>query len=171
MKQTMFAVWTTVAVLAGLLVVAVAAGDTGACQRYVVVFHGNKMPRKAAQLVAGAGGELVKTFSEIGVGIATSSNEEFAASLKGAKGIHSLGVERFHALPATEAYVAADGPTPADAYYDAYQWDIRRVQADLSARSQADLSRIALRLNQRPRKTLDFRSPAEVLNESVALTG
>ncbi|MHC4711083.1 MAG: IS30 family transposase, partial [Planctomycetota bacterium] len=41
---------------------------------------------------------------------------------------------------------------------------------DLSACSQVDLSRIALRLNQRPRKTLDFRSPAEVLNEGVALT-
>jgi IS30 family transposase len=42
---------------------------------------------------------------------------------------------------------------------------------DLSAYSQADLSRTALQLNQRPRKTLDFRSPAEVFNESVALTG
>jgi IS30 family transposase len=41
---------------------------------------------------------------------------------------------------------------------------------DLSACKQADLNRIALRLNQRPRKTLDFRLPAEVLNESVALT-
>jgi IS30 family transposase len=42
---------------------------------------------------------------------------------------------------------------------------------DLSACSQADLNRTALQLNQRPRKTLAFRSPAEVLNESVALTG
>jgi len=42
---------------------------------------------------------------------------------------------------------------------------------DLSACSQADLNRTALRLNQRPRKTLDFRSPAEEFNESVALTG
>jgi IS30 family transposase len=42
---------------------------------------------------------------------------------------------------------------------------------DLSACSQADLNRTALRLNQRPRKTLDFRCPAELLNESVALTG
>jgi len=41
---------------------------------------------------------------------------------------------------------------------------------DLSACSQADLNRTALQLNQRPRKTLAFRSPAEVLNESVALT-
>ena len=42
---------------------------------------------------------------------------------------------------------------------------------DLSVCSQADLNRTARRLNQRPRKTLGFRSPAEVLNESVALTG
>ncbi len=41
----------------------------------------------------------------------------------------------------------------------------------LSACSQADLNRTALRLNQRPRKTLAFRSPAELINESVALTG
>ena len=42
---------------------------------------------------------------------------------------------------------------------------------DLSACSQADLNRTARQLNERPRKTLGFRSPAEVLNESVALTG
>jgi len=42
---------------------------------------------------------------------------------------------------------------------------------DLSACSQADLSRTARQLNERLRKTLDFRSPAEVPNESVALVG
>ncbi len=42
---------------------------------------------------------------------------------------------------------------------------------DLSGFTQPDLNRIALRLNQRPRKTLDFRCPADVFNESVALTG
>ena len=42
---------------------------------------------------------------------------------------------------------------------------------DLSVCSQADLNRTARQLNQRPRKTLAFRSPVEVLNESVALTG
>jgi hypothetical protein len=42
---------------------------------------------------------------------------------------------------------------------------------DLSAFTQADLNRVALRLNQRPRKTLDFRCPADVFDETVALTG
>jgi IS30 family transposase len=44
-------------------------------------------------------------------------------------------------------------------------------KTDLSPYSQAELNRVAVQLNQRPRKTLDFRTPAEVLNESVALTG
>ena len=42
---------------------------------------------------------------------------------------------------------------------------------DLSACLQADLSRTARQLNQRPRKTLDFRSPAEGFNQRVASTG
>lgn len=35
----------------------------------------------------------------------------------------------------------------------------------------ADLNRVALHLNQRPRKAPGFRFPAELFNESVALTG
>jgi IS30 family transposase len=42
---------------------------------------------------------------------------------------------------------------------------------DLSPYSQADLNRIALRLNQRPRKTLGFQTSAAILEASVALTG
>jgi IS30 family transposase len=42
---------------------------------------------------------------------------------------------------------------------------------DLSVHSQAHLNVIANRLNQRPRETLGFRTPAEKLSETVALTG
>ena len=42
---------------------------------------------------------------------------------------------------------------------------------DLSRYSQADLNLIALRLNQRPRKTLGFQTPAAILEVGVALTG
>ena len=42
---------------------------------------------------------------------------------------------------------------------------------DLSVHSQAHLDQIALRLNQRPRKTLGFQTPASKLQASVASTG
>jgi IS30 family transposase len=42
--------------------------------------------------------------------------------------------------------------------------------ADLSCYSQSDLDEIALRLNQRPRKTLGFQTPADRLQASVAST-
>ena len=42
---------------------------------------------------------------------------------------------------------------------------------DLTAHSQADLNRIAHRLNTRPRKTLGYRTPAAILASNVAMTG
>ena len=44
-------------------------------------------------------------------------------------------------------------------------------KTDLSVYSQADLNKVALRLNQRPRKTLGFETPASKLKASVASTG
>ncbi|RXH54732.1 IS30 family transposase [Granulicella sibirica] len=41
-------------------------------------------------------------------------------------------------------------------------------KTDLSGYSQADLNKVALQLNQRPRKTLDFETPAAKLQASVA---
>ena len=44
-------------------------------------------------------------------------------------------------------------------------------KTDLSGYSQSDLDKVALRLNQRPRKTLGFETPATKLQASVASTG
>src|SRR5665213_2360999 len=44
-------------------------------------------------------------------------------------------------------------------------------KTDLSVYSQAHLNKVALRLNQRPRKTLGFETPASKLQASVASTG
>lgn len=42
---------------------------------------------------------------------------------------------------------------------------------DVSTYSQAKLNALARRLNERPRKTLDFQTPAEMFSQIVALTG
>jgi IS30 family transposase len=42
---------------------------------------------------------------------------------------------------------------------------------DLSSYSQAKLNAVARRLNERPRKTLNYETPAERFSQSVALTG
>ena len=42
---------------------------------------------------------------------------------------------------------------------------------DLSSISQKQLDEVAMRLNQRPRKTLDFATPAYIFAQSVAATG
>ena len=43
-------------------------------------------------------------------------------------------------------------------------------RTDLSVYSQEELAEVALKLNQRPRKTLGFKTPADTLQASVALT-
>lgn len=42
---------------------------------------------------------------------------------------------------------------------------------DLSGFSQAKLDEVARRLNERPRKTLDFKTPIERYQQAFALTG
>lgn len=42
---------------------------------------------------------------------------------------------------------------------------------DISSYSQAKLNALARQLNERPRKTLGFQTPAEMFSQTVASTG
>jgi IS30 family transposase len=53
----------------------------------------------------------------------------------------------------------------------AQRTDVLPQRTDLSGYTQSELDKIALRLNQRPRKTLGFETPASKLRASVAPTG
>ena len=44
-------------------------------------------------------------------------------------------------------------------------------RTNLTVFSQVELNKVARQLNERPRKTLDFRTPAEIFSRAVALTG
>lgn len=50
-------------------------------------------------------------------------------------------------------------------------WQYMPKGMNLSGLSQHQLNAIARQLNERPRKTLGFRTPAEMFSECVALTG
>ena len=124
---------TILALLA--IVTAIFAIPTGAEDvesRYVVVFNNSgRIPNGAADDIAEAGGELVMTFEEVGIGIAVSTSPTFADDLKGAGSVHEVGLEGYHSLPIPTVYTEVDtGPTADDNYYELYQWDIRRVNAD-----------------------------------------
>ena len=49
-------------------------------------------------------------------------------------------------------------------------WHQREKRWAVAVYSQAELNKIARQLNERPRKTLNYDSPAERFNECVAST-
>ncbi len=129
MKRSL-SILISLALLTMIFAIPAAAGDE--TLRYVVAFQGNGIPRNVEKAVDEAGGKLIETFSEVGIGIAVSSNPNFASKLTKAKGVYEVGLERYLALPLPEfvEYENSSGPTPGDIYYELFQWDIRRVKAD-----------------------------------------
>jgi lantibiotic leader peptide-processing serine protease len=99
--------------------------------RYVVVFENEQVPENAAQLIEAAGGRLVKTLPEIGVGIAVSSSPDFVSSVSTIRGIVSVSVERSLRVQGTGTSETVDcSPDSENDSCFGAQWNIRRVNAD-----------------------------------------
>src|SRR5262245_16376102 len=71
-----------VLLLAGLIVTIGAVGGTaGAAQTYLVVYKGSTVSGDAAATITKAGGTLVYSYDQIGVAVASSSNDSFRSDL------------------------------------------------------------------------------------------
>jgi subtilisin family serine protease len=96
--------------------------------RYVVLFRNNQIPADAPQLIAAAGGRIVKSFPSAGIVIATSANPDFTSSLAFSTPVDSVSNARLRPPPGVASFTSGV-VTPADDFFS-YQWNIRRVKAD-----------------------------------------
>jgi lantibiotic leader peptide-processing serine protease len=131
MKRSFALVILFLFVLSNIAFVPPAAAQASS-SRYVINFASGRIPVNAAALVAAAGGELVRTLPEVGVAVATSANPLFAKNMARSAAVLNVGETLAHALPSLDAVQITGDPPPTAAFYEPYQWSIRRVKADLA---------------------------------------
>ncbi|MEU1420472.1 MULTISPECIES: S8 family serine peptidase [unclassified Kitasatospora] len=110
---------------------------TGPLLSYVVNTQANHgQVQKVEKAVTTLGGTVVYSYEQIGVVIARSTDTQFAAKLRKAKGVQSVGTSRTKGITAAEtqkAEVAAEPVTAAAAGQEPYwanQWDMRQIGVD-----------------------------------------
>ncbi|MGW4893793.1 S8 family peptidase [Kitasatospora sp. NPDC004240] len=110
---------------------------TGPLLSYVVNTKANHgQVQKVEKAVTALGGTVVYSYEQIGVVIARSTDPQFAAKLRTAKGVESVGASRTKGITAADsqkAEVAAEptaAPAPGAEPYEANQWDMRQIGAD-----------------------------------------
>ncbi|MFF1908886.1 S8 family serine peptidase [Kitasatospora sp. NPDC058218] len=123
---------------AGTAVAATGAEPTtGPLLSYVVNTQANHgQVQKVEKAVTTLGGSVVYSYEQIGVVIARSTDTQFAAKLRKAKGVQSVGTSRTKGITAAEsqkAEVAAEPVAAAAAGEEPYwanQWDMRQIGVD-----------------------------------------
>jgi subtilisin family serine protease len=91
--------------------------EAGTMQTFVILYKSNAIPSDAATVIANAGGNLVYSYDEIGVVIASSDNELFSSNLlvnkkiQGVSSTEGFGVQ--HSDEFVEFYDVS-GPPPDD---------------------------------------------------------
>jgi len=113
---------------------AATSGGAGAAANYIVLYKSQSVPMDAASTIAAAGGNLVYTYDQIGVAIASSSNASFRDNLLKDNRIDNASATSAFATQLPNGQVAAGGPdalpnSPA-ADTDSLsplQWDMRQI--------------------------------------------
>lgn len=131
----------TAAVISSLMLSATLFGATGfskspdnseasSVPKYLVAFH-QSLPSNYADLMANAGGKVLRAMPEIGGVEVESSSSDFLTKLKSVRGIQAANAEMPHYLELNDP-AAADGqpvtdiPQDASSYWS-YQWDMQRL--------------------------------------------
>lgn len=117
-----------------LLAAVTSASAMAADGRYVILMNGKNASKNLATKIERAGGTLVRTIPQVGIAIATSSDESFADNAKRIKGVTDAGLVGAWTLPAdagdSPEIAQAESPTVDDEYFNnGWLWGIDRVHA------------------------------------------
>ena len=120
----------TAFVVAALVAATVAAPAAGAAT-YVVVYKNGATPARSADWIGRAGGQVVASYPQIGVVIASSSSSTFTQAMQGGANLEGVALSR--AIARVEEPQANPGELPNSPAtpdnFAALQWDMRQIHA------------------------------------------
>ncbi len=113
------------------------AATIGAVQTYLVTYNAGASSKNAAALIAGAGGQLVYNYSQIGVVIASSNRSDFGAKMRSAAGVEGASATTGFATHVNDATLDASGVTGTPTQNTPVsgdslswrQWDMTQIHA------------------------------------------
>jgi subtilisin family serine protease len=116
------------------------ASDTASssvAKNYLVLYKSTQSPSDAASAISAAGGTLVANYSQIGVAVARSSSDSFAATMRadskvdGVADTSQFGVRLEDDTLGTDAAdpIQAPVPAPGSDTLSGLQWDMDQIQA------------------------------------------
>jgi subtilisin family serine protease len=112
------------------------AATTGALETYIVLYRDGASSNNAAGVIQGAGGQLVYSYPQIGVVIATSNRSDFAANMRSVAGVEGASATtRFATRLKDDVGDAAAAPTVAQGIpaggdsQSGLQWDMLQINA------------------------------------------
>ena len=113
------------------------AATIGAVETYLVTYNAGASSKNAAALIAGAGGQLVYNYSQIGVVIASSNRSDFGAKMRSAAGVEGASATTGFATHVNDGKLDASGvtgpptqntPVSGDSL-SWRQWDMTQIHA------------------------------------------